>query len=129
MSTGALHFRPPTIASSAAGAALLALAAAVLVILFGVIATSGVYGSRLAWLLGVALPLLALSVVLSWVARRLWARDRREGPGAGPHTGRRLGQVVLITAAMLFGIPFALATMVLAGYALLFAVHGISLLL
>ena len=48
MSTGALHFRPPTIASSAAGAALLALAAAVLVILFGVIATSGVYGSRLA---------------------------------------------------------------------------------
>jgi hypothetical protein len=37
--------------------------------------------------------------------------------------------VVLITAAMLFGIPFALATMVLAGYALLFAVHGISLLL
>lgn len=128
MSAGALHFRTPTVAGSFTGAALLALAAAVLVILFGVIATSGVYGSRMAWLLGVALPLLTLSVVLSLVARRLWAGDQREGPGAETHTGRRLGQVVLITAATLFGIPFALATMLLAVYALLFALHGISLL-
>jgi hypothetical protein len=125
---GVLHLRAPAGARSAAGAALLALAAAVLVILFGVAATSGVYGSRLAWLLGVALPLLAVSVVLSWEARRLWARDQGDGPSAGPNTGRKLNQVVLTAAAALFGIPFALVTMLLAAYALLFAVHGISLL-
>jgi len=122
------HLRAPAGARGAAGAALLVLAAAVLVITFGVVATSGVYGSRLAWLLGVALPLLAVSVVLSWVARRLWTQEQRDGPSAGPQTGRQLNLVVVMTAGTLFGIPFALATMVLAGYALLFAVHGISLL-
>jgi len=128
VSTGALHFRPPTIASSAAGAALLALAAAVLVILFGVIATSGVYGSRLAWLLGVALPLLALSVVLSWVARRLWrgtggrpgCRTAHRSPArsGGPHHGRHALRD-----------PVRVGDDGAGWVRLLFAVHGISLLL
>ena len=64
MRAGVAHLGAPAGARIAAAAALLALAAAVLVILLGVIATSGVYGSRMAWLLGAVLPLLALSMVL-----------------------------------------------------------------
>jgi hypothetical protein len=126
---GPLDLGAPAGARNAAGAALLTLVAAVLVILLGVIATSGVYGSRLAWLLGVALPLLALSMGLAGLACRLWTTSRRDDPSAGPETGRRISQTVFTAAAAIFGVPFALATMVLAAYALLFALHGISLLL
>ena len=128
MRAGVAHLGAPAGARIAAAAALLALAAAVLVILLGVIATSGVYGSRMAWLLGAVLPLLALSMVLSWVARHLWARDQRDGPPAGPRPGPQLSRVTLVVAAALVGIPCALVTMLLAAYALLFAVHGVSLL-
>ena len=71
---------------------------------------------------------LALSMVLSWVARHLWARDQRDGPPAGPRPGPQLSRVTLVVAAALVGIPCALVTMLLAAYALLFAVHGVSLL-
>ncbi len=69
------------------------------------LATSGVYGSRLAWLLGVALPLLAITMLPGLVgptaARagrppRVAPRDRRDQAGRPPR-GRPL-----------FGIPVAL---------------------
>jgi hypothetical protein len=110
--------RPPGAAPAAA--ALLTLTAAVGVIAFGVIATSGVYGSRMAWLLGVALPLLATSMILSWLARRALV-------GAA-WRGRRVNDAVFLSALSLFGIPLALAVTAFAAYALLFARHGVSLL-
>lgn len=117
-------FHPP---GAAHAAALLTLTVAALVIAFGVIATSGVYGSRMAWLLGVALPLLATSMLLSHAVRAP-PRARPDGPRRPPDDGRRVGRVVFVSAALLFGIPFALALVLLAVDALLFALHGVSLL-
>jgi membrane protein YqaA with SNARE-associated domain len=110
--------RPPGAAPAAA--ALLTLTAAVVVIVFGVIATSSVYGGRMAWLLGVALPLLAASMVLSWLARRALAGTAWRG--------RRVNDAVFFSALSLFGIPPALAVIALAAYGLLLARHGVSLL-
>ena len=63
----------------AAGASL-SFALAVVVIVVGVIATLGVStGSRLAWLLGVACRLLAITALLSWLAARLPPRSPRQG--------------------------------------------------
>jgi hypothetical protein len=118
--------RPP--AAAPAAAAVLTLTASVVVFAFGVIATSGVYGSRMAWLLGVALPLLAASMLLSWLALRAPAPARPDGLSAVPDDGRRVGRVVFMTAALLVGMPFALALALLVVNALLFALHGISLL-
>ena len=115
---------------AAAGvSALVALVAAVLVIIFGVLATSGVYGSRLAWFLGVALPLLALATLAAWLSLGGPRRARRETHGTPGDRHLRLGRGVLLVASSLFGLPFALATTLLAAYALLFAAHSLSLLL
>jgi hypothetical protein len=113
-----------------AGAALTFTAAA-LVIIFGVIATSGVYGSRMAWLVGVALPLLAMTVLLSWSATRSAVRA---GPGPTPSPGGPgrvvdIRKMLLVAALVLIGIPVALAGALLSVYALIFVLHGISLLL
>jgi hypothetical protein len=113
-----------------AGAALTFTAAA-LVIIFGVLATSGVYGSRMAWLVGVALPLLAMTMLLSWLATRAAARV---GPGptpspAGPGRVVDVRKMLLVAALVLIGIPVALAGALLSVYAMIFVLHGISLLL
>ncbi len=108
--------------------ALLTFAAAALVIVFGVIATSGVYGSRLAWLVAVALPLLATTMLLSWLATRAAPRARR-GPASSPGKGVDLRKLLFVAALALVGIPVALAVALLSVYALIFVVHGISLLL
>jgi hypothetical protein len=110
-------------------ASVVTLMAALFVILFGVLATSGVYGSRVAWLLGVALPLLAITMVLAWLSlggpRRVrsflhvTSGDRRD----------RAGRTVLLVAATLFGLPLAFAAMLLLTYAVFFVAHGLTLLL
>jgi hypothetical protein len=46
------------------------LVAAIEVFLFGVLWTHGVYGSRMTWLLGVVLPLLVLTAVLTKNGKR-----------------------------------------------------------
>ena len=117
-------------ATAAAGAsALMTLVSAVLVIVFGVLATSGVYGSRLAWLLGVALPLLALTMLLAWLSLGgpRWTRPETHMAPGDRHYRVRRG--VLLVATSLFGIPFVLAMTLLAVYAFLFVAHGVSLLL
>jgi hypothetical protein len=119
---------PP--APALVGGALLSLTGAVAVLVFGVIATSGVYGSRLAWLLGVVLPLLATSMLLSLLARRASAPTRAR-PIVDPvprARARRASHVVFMSAAVLFGLPLALAALLLGVEGLFFAVHGITLL-
>jgi hypothetical protein len=117
------------VAAPTAAAALVTLTAAVVVIAFGVIATSGVYGSRMAWLLGVALPLLAASMLLSWLAVRTSSRARPNDPAAVPAHGSGVGRVVFASAALLFAIPFALAALLLVFYAVLMVLHGLFSLL
>lgn len=113
---------------SAAGA-FLSFAFALLVIIFGVIATAGVYGSRLVWLLGVACPSLALAALLAWLAIRLSPRMAHHGPGAGgAHHGADASRLLVVTSLVLLGIPAGLAALLLSAYALIFAVHGIGLL-
>jgi hypothetical protein len=106
---------------------LVALTAALIVTVFGVIATAGVYGSRMAWLLGVALPLLAISMLLSKVALHTPARA-----GAGPDRnrtvappGRKGVRMVFVAAALAFAIPLVLAVMLLAADGMFLAAHHI----
>jgi hypothetical protein len=108
------------IATTTAGVgSVVTLMGALFVILFGVVATSGVYGSRLAWLLGVAVPLLAITMLLAWLSLRIPSGDRAHD---------RAGRGVLLVAASLFGLPFAVAAMLLFTDACFFVVHGVSLL-
>jgi hypothetical protein len=118
---------PPAAASAVAtSAALLTLAVAVVVIVFGVIATPGVYGSRVAWLLGVALPLLAASTFLGWWAQRSWTGRRGDGRG---ERRRGIPRGVFLLSLSLLGIPVAFAATALAVDACFIALHGVSLLL
>jgi hypothetical protein len=111
------HPLQTVLTTAAAAAAILTLAGAIIVIAFGVIATSGVYGSRMAWLLGVALPLLAASMLLAWLAQR--------GP-AGTRPGHQRGRQVFLVALSLFGVPIALALLGLVISAALFAQYELS---
>jgi hypothetical protein len=117
-------------ARNAAGvAAIVTLSTALTVIVFGVLVTAGVYGSRLAWLLGVALPLLALTMVLSWLSVPPQARTSLRTGAATSSRRQRIARGVFLTALALFGIPLALALLLLAAIAVVAAVHGLSLLL
>jgi hypothetical protein len=117
-------------ATTTAGvASVVTLMAALSVVLFGVLATSGVYGSRLAWLLGVAVPLLAVTMLLAWLSL---GGPRRVQPFLYAASGDRhdqAGRGVLVVAASLFGVPCALAGMLLITYAVFFVAHGLRLLL
>lgn len=116
-------------ADALVGAALLALAAAAAVLVFGVIVTSGVYGSRMAWLLGVVLPLLAVSMLLSRLAQRFSDPPRQAARGAPSMRRRRISRVIFVSAAVAFGVPLALAAMLVIVDGLLIAVAGIAVLL
>jgi hypothetical protein len=105
------------------------LVAAIEVMLFGVMWTHGVYGSRMAWLGGVALPLMVITVALAWFGARpgptadgglangvsnaaTTHRDRRSAP-------RTIG----ITSLVLVGIPVAFFLLLLMTYGLIFVSH------
>ena len=112
---------------TATAASLATLVTALLVIVFGVLATSGVYGSRLAWLLGVALPLLAITMLLTRLSSggspvvRGGTRHPTEGPT------RRVGRGVFVVAFSFFALPAVLVGAGLAAYALLFAVYAVRI--
>jgi hypothetical protein len=114
--------------STAGVASVLTLMGALFVILFGVVATSGVYGSRLAWLLGVALPLLAITILLAWLSLGGAGHVRRRLHVTSGDRQDRAGRGVLLVAASLLGLPLALAAMLLLTDALLFVARGLSLL-
>jgi hypothetical protein len=136
-------------ATTTAGiASVVTLMAALFVLLFGVLATSGTYGSRLAWLL-VALPGLALTMLLASLSLgrrslgglslggrslggRSLGRHRRARPFLYVASGDRhdqAGRGVFLVAASLFGLPLAFAAMLLVADTVFFVAHGLSLLL
>lgn len=114
----------------AMGAAL-ALVGAIGVFVFGVVWTHGVYGSRMAWLVGVVLPLLAVAAGLALAAARHGViadsghtEGVQSGRSDGGHRDRRGAlKVVGVTSLVLFGVPFALAGLLLLTYGLLFVRH------
>jgi hypothetical protein len=106
-------------------AAALAFLGAVVVFLFGVILAGGVYGSRLAWLLGVVLPLLVLGALFARVAANIGGSI-----GAGSATGHvvtseRLRRFSVICLALV-AVPFALAALLLFVYGVAFVLFGVG---
>jgi hypothetical protein len=110
---------------------------AVVVFVPGVIWTNGTYGSRMAWLLGVVLPLLLLTAVLAWLAGSRapkqpsapgypasphgWVENVRSHMPEVPKTGG--ARKLFIASAALFAIPVALGMALLLVYAALFVRH------
>jgi hypothetical protein len=107
--------------STAAGLAFLG---AVGVFLFGVIETTGVYSSRLAWLLGIVLPLLVLGAVFARVAANIGGSI-----GAGSDAGQVVTRAWLrrfsVVCLALVAVPFALAAMLLFVYGVAFVLFGV----
>jgi len=99
------------------------------VIFFGVIWTHGVYGSRMAWLGGVALPLLVITAALAWVGARSGpAADGGMENGASNagtmHRDRRSApRVIGIVSLVLVGIPGGFFLLLLMTYGLIFVSH------
>jgi len=96
--------------------------------------THGVYGSRMAWLAGVVLPLLAITVGLAWAATRFKANAAQGNAEAFDRTDRGSHHPVLrdrrhapraiaIVSLVLIGIPLALAALLLLTYGLIFVSH------
>src|SRR5581483_724195 len=63
------------------------LVAGLEVFLFGAVFTNGVYGSRMAWLVGVAVPLLLLGAIFGTLAARI---GRSDGPRPNAAGRRRI---------------------------------------
>jgi hypothetical protein len=105
------------------------LVAAIEVILFGVIWTGGVYGSRMAWLGGVGLPLLAIAAALAWVGAGPWSAahsgnaDGVSNAGTVHRDRRSAPRAIGFTSLALIGIPVAFALLLLLTYALIFVTH------
>ncbi|HEY1988969.1 MAG TPA: hypothetical protein VGG43_05865 [Acidimicrobiales bacterium] len=107
-------------------AAGLVFLGAMVVFLFGVIVTAGVYGSRLAWLLGIVLPLLVLGALFARVAA-ITGASIGDGSAAGRvASNARLRRFSVICLAMAT-VPFALAAMLLFVYGVAFALYGVRI--
>ena len=108
---------------------IIAFVGAVSVFVFGVVLTHGVYGSRMAWFLGVCVPLLAISAVLSWGASRRSHAERRPSSrdvGSKDSRGVRAAGSITKASLALIGIPVALAAMLLFTYGVLFAFYWLG---
>ena len=105
------------------------LVAAIEVILFGVIWTHGVYGSRMAWLGGVALPLLVITAALAWAGARPGPTadggmaDGVSNAGTTHRDRRSAPRTIGITSLVLVGIPVAFFLLLLMTYGLIFVSH------
>lgn len=107
------------------GASIVSFGGAVGVFLLGVVLTHGVYGSRMAWLLGVVVPLLALAALLAWLAASTSSinQTRFDRPVVQPNSvssGDKAAKTVFGISLTLVAVPFALAGLILAIYGLLF---------
>jgi hypothetical protein len=110
------------------------LVGAIEVFLFGVVWTHGVYGSRMAWLAGVVLPLLAITGGLAWAATRYRANAGPEqaevvndvmdgGSPLVPRDRRHAPRAIGIVSLVLIGIPLAFAALLLLTYGVIFVGH------
>jgi hypothetical protein len=108
------------------------LVAAVEVILFGVVWTHGVYGSRMAWLGGVALPLLMITAALAWAGARHGATtgggsaDGVSNAGLAHRNRRSAPRAIGVTSLVLIGIPVAFTFLLLVTYSLIFVSHWLT---
>jgi hypothetical protein len=99
------------------------LVAAIEVILFGVIWTHGVYGSRMAWLGGLAAPLLLITAALAWAG----ARPGPTGDTEATHRDRRIAPRTIGTASLLLvGIPVAFFLLLLLTYGSIVVSHWLT---
>ena len=125
---------PPTVdvmdTPSAWGRALALSAAAtfvgaVVVFVTAVVWTDAVYGTRVAWFLGVVVPLLALTAGLSWLASRPQpAQEDRDARTAGTRPCRARATTGLFgVSLLLLAIPAALAAMLLLVDGVLIVLH------
>ncbi|HEX3462144.1 MAG TPA: hypothetical protein VHT49_14655 [Acidimicrobiales bacterium] len=97
---------------------------AVGVFLFGVILTSGVYGSRMAWLLGIVLPLLVLAALFAGLAAKAGGWSVDGGPGSQVVSTARLRRFAVISLGLV-AVPFAIAGLFLLVYGVIFTVYGL----
>jgi hypothetical protein len=103
------------------------LVAAIEVILFGVVWTHGAYGSRMAWLGGVALPLLVIAAGLAWTGGHHGAisdvgrTGGAKNAGAASRDRRSAPRAIGVASLVLIGIPVAFG-------ALLLVTHGLVVL-
>jgi hypothetical protein len=100
--------------------ACFAFVAALVVFCFGVVVPSESYGSRVTWLLGLVLPLLALSEVASRLVCRSATRS-------GESQRAQLTRCLSIFSLVLLAIPFVLLGMLLFVYGSFFIFHSLGL--
>lgn len=96
-----------------------ALVAAMEVILFGVIWTRGVYASRMAWLWGVAVPMLVIAAALAWAGARPGPAEISNA-GTSHRDRRRAPRVIGMTSLVLVGVPVLFFLLLLMTYGLIF---------
>ena len=101
------------------------LAGAVGVFCFGTVVTDGTYGSRMAWLVGVVLPLLLLSAGFAGLVWRRSPRRRRapDADASWPSWMEGAARTLLVVSATLVAIPVVLVLTLLLVYAALIAGH------
>lgn len=86
---------------------------AVVVFITGVILTSGTYGSRMAWLLGVVFPLLLLTTLSAWLAcRPAGTNAKKVATSSRP---RRMSAIVLLVIGFLLVVLAFLAAFTIYG--------------
>jgi len=112
------------------GCSIASLVGAFVVLFSGVILTSGTYGSRMAWLLGVVSPVLLLTAVFAWLASRqpnsshVWSNSTQAWSTPQAPKGGSARTLVII-AMVLFSLPIALGVLLLVVYAALFVGHSL----
>jgi hypothetical protein len=102
--------------------------AATVTFLFAVAWTDAVYGTRMAWFLGVVVPLLALTAALAWLASRAQMIQGTAAPspvGSGKPVQARVTKGLFWVSLLLLAIPAALAAMILLVYGALFLAHSL----
>ncbi len=110
-----------------ASVAVAAFVGAAAIFVVAVVSTNAVYGTRMAWFVGLVLPLLVVAAGSSW-----WAlRSQRAGEAAAAEVASARPFRVRVVAGLfrvcvvLIAIPFVFAAAILLVYGLLFVVHSL----
>ncbi|HUO47681.1 MAG TPA: hypothetical protein VMU09_02495, partial [Acidimicrobiales bacterium] len=102
---------------------------AIVVFVTAVVRTDAVYGTRMAWFLGGAVPLLVSTAGCAWLASpkplRARATSTAAAVGAGESVQTRTARRLLIVSLALLAIPVALVAVLLLVYGILFLAHSL----